>query len=432
MIGNSNVIRRQDCERYEILIPFSVIARKRKKQFLSSELEKMHPCFSDEFIFDSCLKSIKKRGVNEQVFVMNKYKLAEYEGKRRFPGAGFYIENHENQKKHCTGHLLFLNIKWKLTFLSMLSFLLVSAAGIISGIYAEKKNKKLLEAESNKMLAAAGTATNTSAFVSTETLPEGERLLQLPEELLFFDSVYKADGKISRFKWKIEGYNQSFEAYVKNVFPEELGVFAGDTVIYEKGIPQMNIHFSKRLQINEPVSQILSSGLGNADFNKAVRNILLDYSAVLKEESAPPYHIAFICKTDSELEKLFESLSEIITENKRCLSSFEIWQSGFDELSLELSIENLSFEGFDLGLISRNLKLFIEDRKELKPSTKSVSVSVSDFVFESTPDLGTSRNDVQKKLGEIKKTENERVVFYLNPEGKMKSFVEKSEREAVN
>ena len=70
------------------------------------------------------------------------------------------------------------------------------------------------------MSAAADTTTNTSAFVSTETVSVGERLLQLPEELLFFDSVYKADGKISRFKWKIEGYNQSFEAYVKNVFPD--------------------------------------------------------------------------------------------------------------------------------------------------------------------------------------------------------------------
>ena len=78
------VIRKDDLERYEIVVPFLNIAGRRRKQFLCSELEKLHPCFSDEFAFDSVIKKVCKKGLCEDVFVMNKYRLAEYERKRHF------------------------------------------------------------------------------------------------------------------------------------------------------------------------------------------------------------------------------------------------------------------------------------------------------------------------------------------------------------
>ena len=89
----NNVIKKRDFERYEILLPFKALAGKRKKQFLCSELEKLHPCFSDEFAYDSSIHGIKKGGICEEVFVINKFKLAEYEGKRHFAGSGFFMED---------------------------------------------------------------------------------------------------------------------------------------------------------------------------------------------------------------------------------------------------------------------------------------------------------------------------------------------------
>ncbi len=86
------IIQKKDFESYEIILPFSAIAGKRRKQYLCSELEKMHPCFSDEFAFDSAVKKISRKGLCAEVVVMNKYRLAEYEDKRRFSGKGFRLE----------------------------------------------------------------------------------------------------------------------------------------------------------------------------------------------------------------------------------------------------------------------------------------------------------------------------------------------------
>ena len=57
----NNLLRKRDFEKYEIEIPFIYALGKRRVKFLSSELEKMHPCFSDEFAFDSNIKKQKKR-----------------------------------------------------------------------------------------------------------------------------------------------------------------------------------------------------------------------------------------------------------------------------------------------------------------------------------------------------------------------------------
>ena len=88
----NNVIKRRDFERYEIIVPFSSLVGRRRKSFLSSELEKRHPCFSDEFAFDSGIKKISKKGMLADVLVVNKYKLAEYEQRRKFSGRGFFLE----------------------------------------------------------------------------------------------------------------------------------------------------------------------------------------------------------------------------------------------------------------------------------------------------------------------------------------------------
>ena len=77
MNQKDNVLRKKDFEEYEVILPFSSMFGKRKKQFICSELEKMHPCFSDEFTFDNDLKGLRRNGLFEKIFVIRKNKLAE-------------------------------------------------------------------------------------------------------------------------------------------------------------------------------------------------------------------------------------------------------------------------------------------------------------------------------------------------------------------
>ena len=62
-----NVIRKEDFERYEVLLPYKVAAQNKGRKFIYSELEKMHPCFSDEYSFDSATHGVCSKGLKTDV-----------------------------------------------------------------------------------------------------------------------------------------------------------------------------------------------------------------------------------------------------------------------------------------------------------------------------------------------------------------------------
>ena len=105
---NKNVILKKDYECYSLRVPWKLSFGRRRKNFLFGELEKMHPCFSNECRFDSRLK-LSKSGIKTDVVVMSGLKLAEY--KARFPGKKLYLE--ENLSKSVFG---FGCVCWALCF----------------------------------------------------------------------------------------------------------------------------------------------------------------------------------------------------------------------------------------------------------------------------------------------------------------------------
>ena len=140
MMQKINVLKNTDYEKYEIVMPFTALIGKRRNHFLCSELEKLHPCFSDEYAYDTKLKRISKKGFFSDVFVINKYKLAEYEGKRTLSGLGFFINDSKNKNAITLSHRIFMNTRWKLTGVSVFLCLLIGFAGLLSGILVRKRN----------------------------------------------------------------------------------------------------------------------------------------------------------------------------------------------------------------------------------------------------------------------------------------------------
>ena len=64
-----SMLKKKDFECYNVLLPFSTIAGKRRRRYLCSELEKRHPCFSDEFAYDLVLKRLCRKGIQTEVYV---------------------------------------------------------------------------------------------------------------------------------------------------------------------------------------------------------------------------------------------------------------------------------------------------------------------------------------------------------------------------
>ncbi len=376
-----------------------------KKQYLSSELEKMHPCFSDEFIFDSALKKINRKGLSESVYVMNKYKLAEYEGKRHFSGLGFFID----EKHH--GKRFFINKKWKL-ILSMPVFVLAVVVMCICGAsYAVKKTGlkgvKSIKTEDTKLVSE---------------IPERHSTYDSEKESFdvssFLQTVKNAGGKITLLEFRTEGFTQNITASVSGVYPETLPgeVFrnGGESVLYENGIPKMQISYSWK--ISDATRTLSASGLvspylSNYDFNKMLRDKLIEHGAVLKVEKAPPYHIEFVCKTkDSEL---FDSLSNLINEDNRIVSYVSVKLMENEKLYIGLSIESVPVKGFDLSWLSQNIPLFIEEKKsESKKIVRSTKIPET----------------LQKKIGEIRRADNSLVIYFKDSDGKIQKRIEETKK----
>lgn len=399
----NNVIKKQDIERYEILLPFSALSGKRKKKFLCSELEKMHPCFSDEFAYDCSLRGVRKGGFCEDVFVINKFKLAEYEGSRQFSGSGLFIED----KNY---HRFFIDKKWKGIFWGILGCLIVGLAGSLSGVLAARAAKNGLQTLNTQKEFLRGDSEMFSGV-------EASNILTCPIEISFFEKIEKAGGKISLFEWKIDGVTQRLNASVQGIYPETFSDSDNEAsvgpVIYINGNPKMNVSYERRLiQAVSKLQQNISL-IEAAEFYKNVRKTLSETGAILREEKISPYHIEFICGKDSEKEKLFSTLSQIISISKHSVTSLSIQSSGLNELSIGLSVERIPIlnSGFDLKLIAQYVSLFSED--EIKSGVRQSEIKRAAS--------GTKRENqiIRQKIGEIKKSDNTKIVFYKNAEGKM-------------
>lgn len=418
----NNVIQKRDFERYEVVIPFSHLAGKRRKQFLCSELEKMHPCFSDEFAFDSTIKKISRKGILQDVFVMNKYKLAEYERTRSVAGSGFLLETDKQ------GRRLFVGKKWKLLVGVILFCLII---GLITAFFfllsGEPKITNLFS-EDNTMLDSKFHVSENTSAKSLETVSSENDEFNLTLEKDFFSVVSVSKGIIFHFDWSL---NQSknvlvrkMSALVKGVYPEQLSELSNpvvNKVIYEDGIPKMTVSFTETFSY-DGISEEESKSGSNSDFNKNFRKLLQEHNAILKEENAPPYHIEFVCDDITEQEKntLIEKLADLISEDNRYISSISINQVSNNQLRFGISIEsgNGEMTGFDLGLISHQMNLFFTAVKKPESKRDKSEITVNGEV---------NKKKNYQKIGEIKKNDGNLYVFYKNEDGKIKNIVKRKE-----
>ncbi len=411
----NNVIKKNDYERYEIIIPFLSAAGKRRKQFLNSELEKLHPCFSDEFAFDSNIKKIKRSGLCSDVYVVNKYKLAEYERNRSLSGTGLFVEMNQN-KRQWQRKRLFVDKKWKLTYSTVCVCTLLAATGIFFGLntgrtIGEEANDKTSDEELVKETIRE--ASNQSGLID-------DRKVSIEES--FFNSIAEADGKISWFEWSVKGYTQNLSASVSGIYPENLMDGGGDSVVYENGIPKMKVSYTKHFSIEE--NTVGKSVLSNSDFNKLLRKTLSEKGAKLLEEKAPPYHIEFLYKPLIGTENLLEELSRIISADRRCVTFVSVHQTDSYDLRIGLSIETIPLTGFDLKLVSENLKLFIDESKR-KAASKNETQSIRNEKI--AVENSKQEREPLIRIGEIKHSDKTSTVFFKDSKGKVKRILQKED-----
>ena len=403
MNHKSSVIRKYDFERYEVLLPFLCASGRRKRNYLFGELEKMHPCFSDEFCFDLDFRRVTKKGIYSDVFVINKRKLAEYEEKRCLQGAGFLLENQNGKRR------FFVSGKMKSMLAGCTLCVLVAVTRII--------------------FAAVGTRKVEAAEVVEETpvIASEENIMNPPGELAenFFRMVKEAGGNVQSLTWEYDGLRESLSAVLRNVYPEQLeDLYAwrvnggNQQVSYSKGIPEMNLNYSRKTGVGFEVKKRSERGVSDfSEFYREIRSVLKTYGAELVSEKLQPYSVEFLIlqKAVSRAGALFEEIAEKAELAGIADCKVFIQQQADGGVSVSLAFEDAFIEGLDLSL----LKDFEGVFKTKAPQPFQLSQTFQTVRSTSQAEPQNQNQKALKKIGEIREKDGALTVFYKNEQGKM-------------
>lgn len=418
MNHNTNVIEKNDFEKYEVLLPFYAAIGKRRKNYLCTELEKMHPCFSDEYSFDSAIHGVCEKGLKTDVLVMSKYKLAEYEGRRRFSGTGFFVENESRRFRFP----FFMSNTWKGTLAGIVLCFVLGGAGVICGVKGRVVLDKKISSDEGigidqKIAIEAGDKNPADLIEAGKKLSED-----------FFEAVKNAKGVIDFFEWENDGFNEKIIASVYGVFPENLSDLKQNNVTYENGLPHINVSFTERLASGDMHG-------GRGDFSVSVsdkfsglpqkiRTAILHSGGGLCEENglsedkSNPYHVDFQCQTGSQVQNCLREINGLAGEAGVAVCGVSVRRDGKNGFKIGVSIASVFSDGFDLSLIYENIFLFRNMMENQNTATVKNVVAIH-----KTSDKGKISN----KIGEIRRADNSLVIYYKNENGKLEQIIQKPE-----
>lgn len=436
-MNKRKLINKYDVEKYDILIPFKNIFGHTKKVFLYSELEKRHPCFSDEFCFDVLFRKLSKKGLFTDVFVMNKLKLAEYEGKQRIPGMGLGIEN---QKKR-----IFVSQKWRLIICGVLPVIFLSVFSLAFNLMLNKSDISIWN-NSADLAKNAGPENlkneerlNYSGDVEISEAREVVKSVAANPCLLLLEVLKKnsSGAAVSKVEWRTDGFTERFSANLKNVFPEELeeknGLsMDGGPVNYSEGVPHMQVSWMNRGGRGKDVAagkdgaalldgavpardgavgrNKASDGRSFAVLSREVRKVLWADGAAILSESFSPYSIEFkFPGTSVNTSDFFKKLSDLIKSTGYIVSAVTVFSENQKELNVNLTAGPADFNGLDISLLDSCLNYFDlskvwENQNQPLPSPL---LKQEDLI------------PVLKKIGEIHSGDGSIVIFYKNADGKL-------------
>lgn len=401
------LIKKSDYEKYRIILPYRFLFGKRRQNYLSAELEKLHPCFSDEFCFDPDFIGLSRKGISADVMVMHKYKLAEYENRHPVTGSGFLAEN-------CDRHRYFVAHKYKVLTAVLILLLVILGFSLISWVIGAAKKEGAGEELAGTEVSESeeGQATGTGGLANVA----GDQTSLLGE---FFEAVRECGGSIASIYWHTDGFTESLEASVQGLYPERLGSLceksgSGGNVlqtIYEQGIPSLDFSVQGKVAGGKPVS-VITGAAERMELCREVRIALAETNAVLKRESFVPYKIIF---STANGEGVFAALAEILEQHKKSAASIKLEEEK-GRLEAEVCIEEAAYfeKGIDLKMISENTGLFFKQKKKAESQIARADVKKSQV------EVG------YKKIGQIKNPDGRVITFYKTGEGKIKRIMEEN------
>ena len=404
-----NMILQKDYEKYELILPYKAALGRARQRFIYSELEKMHPCFSDEFCVDSSFKKFTKKGISSDVIVMHKFKLAEYESKRHFSGLGFALCEGGAGAKPVAKR--FVSPRIKLAFCT--GFLIL----ILGGVFAARKLTN-----GRAAISAATTSVAKNVMLQNSSPALSESPVHLPRHFSgedFIEVIIKNGGIVNTLRWSTDFFTETIEAEVEGVFPEVLSQnFLGcnlSSVKYKDEKPKLNFKNVQKFEFHSMETPVRNSE-NYFHLQTFVRATLEENSAELKEESQNPYRIVFHCSRQKFI-PLVSALYDVFVSHNFLITEIMYSVVVNEELEVCISAEDsFSFaEGLPLKSLSEKLLPV-----HTQPERKSTPVRNYVAAPKSNENYGLKVGEITRnQVAESGRTQTVRTVFYKTPDGKL-------------
>ena len=460
-------VQKEEFDRYFIPLPVSCLLGKKSEKYIFSELEKRHPCFSNEFSYDSRLK-ISKKGFVSDVVVIRKLRLGQY---RNFLGVKFA----EDKGKRFISR----KVKWLGIFAGLflvlvtglavrgLAFRKVHAGDLSSGDLPSGADVGLGAGKSpgGQALSGAGigfaggkspcgagpgSAGNLSSSGFGVGLAGSSASLGLGAGLDFLGEMKNLNGHISNFSWKWDGFTEKITATVACVYPEDFSDFLknGESEIssinYVNGKPEFKLSVEKKSAGKKGASREETELPKGDSGRKKIRELFAGEKVNLISESYGPWKISFGLSDFGFLEKL----EKLLNEEGIYLSEITMTKADKEKIQVEASFGEFAGGGVNVGLATEKAsELAVTQSSEkipeigLEPNNLLGALSENMGLFIRKTSLGKNgmeknagnsfeKKSVKKtaeisgKIGEINYENGKKLVFYKDKNGKIKKILE--------
>ncbi len=381
-------LNREDYEIYRVNIPVRLLFGKGNKSYLLEMLEKLHPCFSESYVYDNKL-CLSGKGFVSELTVIDRNMLGEYRFK--FPGA---VLMNENKKK------VFGKRNSGIFLLSVLTVVVISTGFSVK----QKLNKRALP---------------LMEPVLSETIPpsfvKGPGLFQKT-----LDEVFEAYGEIKKIQWHCDGVSESLDLSIEGIWPTDLKTLWNESecqaktalsqVLNSGGKPAFSI--SRKTELKGKVRN--DAPVDRRGFHEELRKRIETQKGKVLVESYNPVKVEFEMTPGEKTSLLLKQLSEcaeasgfipsgLIFENRKSvlfmgLEFTDSFQDPFQKNILQYLSEKQFFKNEEIPVTEKTVKQ--------KPETVAVEKQ-------------KKSNGSEKTVGKISHENNRTRIYIKNEKGKM-------------
>ncbi len=377
----------EDYDFYTIPFPVKEFLNN-KDRYICSQLEKLHPCFSDDCSYDSHLR-LEKSGLIADVVVMQKFKVAEYKANKQ----KLYVP----ERRH---HQFFTNKKKNALLFGTSVFIVILL--FVLAVYSKSLfNKKQTEDFAPKELPVSEqvpSAASTHKFFTPQLLSQ----------------IINSGGSIKDFTWSYDCYNEKMSTVVYGLYPEQIEDVSNEInispVSFKESAPVMTINF-----IQKNISSAANSAPEYSSFKNDFRSLILLNKVIIIEETVNPYGIKLSAARNNP-ESLRKLINYIQQKNKN-LSYIKI-SSNSSSINVELIFAQMIFDNqtdFFQSILNCLDHLVLEKTSQNvaaidEPLPQEDAVSVQNNISNIAP---------RKKLGQIIKPDGSVIQYYKDEKGKI-------------